>query len=64
MPPSQPNDSLPAAGAMTAEASIGALPHALRDEGELARRFAGREPAIFRDYDGTLTRIVDLPEDS
>jgi hypothetical protein len=26
---------------MTAVASIGALPHALRDEGELTRRFAG-----------------------
>ena len=40
---------------MTATASIGALPHALRDEGELTRRFAGRRPTIFLDYDGTLT---------
>jgi trehalose 6-phosphate phosphatase len=49
---------------MTAAASIGALPHALRDEGELTRRFAGRRPAIFLDYDGTLTPIVDRPEDA
>lgn len=49
---------------MTAAASIGTLPHALRDEGELTRRFAGRRPAIFLDYDGTLTPIVDRPEDA
>jgi trehalose 6-phosphate phosphatase len=49
---------------MTAAASIGALPHALRDAEELARRIAGRRPAIFLDYDGTLTPIVDRPEDA
>jgi trehalose 6-phosphate phosphatase len=49
---------------MTTVASIGALPHALRDEAELSRRFAGRRPAVFLDYDGTLTPIVDRPEDA
>lgn len=49
---------------MTAAASIGVLPHALRDEVELTRRFVGRRPAIFLDYDGTLTPIVDRPEDA
>ncbi len=49
---------------MTTVASIGALPHALRDEEELSRRFAGRRPAVFLDYDGTLTAIVDRPEDA
>jgi trehalose 6-phosphate phosphatase len=49
---------------MTAAASIGALPHALRDGEELSRRFAGRRPAVFLDYDGTLTPIVDRPEDA
>ena len=45
-------------------ASIAALPHALRDRDELARHFAGRRPAVFLDYDGTLTPIVDRPEDA
>ena len=49
---------------MTAGASIAALPHALRDRDELARQFGGRRPAVFLDYDGTLTPIVDRPEDA
>ena len=49
---------------MTTVASIGALPHALRDEAQLSRRFAGRRPAVFLDYDGTLTPIVDRPQDA
>ena len=49
---------------MTTVASIAALPHALRDEAQLSRRFAGRRPAVFLDYDGTLTPIVDRPEDA
>jgi trehalose 6-phosphate phosphatase len=43
---------------------IGALPHALRDAEELDRRLAARRPAVFLDYDGTLTPIVDRPEDA
>jgi trehalose 6-phosphate phosphatase len=49
---------------MTPGASIGALPHALRDRDELTRHFGGRSPAVFLDYDGTLTPIVDRPEDA
>ena len=49
---------------MTAGASIAALPHALRDRDELTRHVAGRRPAVFLDYDGTLTPIVDRPEDA
>jgi trehalose 6-phosphate phosphatase len=43
---------------------IGDLPHVLDDGDELARRLAGRRPAVFLDYDGTLTPIVDRPEDA
>lgn len=42
---------------------IGDLPQALEDE-SLLRRLAGRRPAIFLDYDGTLTPIVDRPADA
>lgn len=31
---------------------------------DLARRLAGRRPAVFLDYDGVLTPIVDRPEDA
>ncbi|MGH4027183.1 MAG: trehalose-phosphatase [Pseudonocardiaceae bacterium] len=44
--------------------SIAALPHALRDGPQFAQRLAGRRPAVFLDYDGTLTPIVDRPEDA
>jgi trehalose 6-phosphate phosphatase len=44
--------------------SIGDLPNALADRDELARRLAHRQPAVFLDYDGTLTPIVDRPEDA
>ena len=40
------------------------LPHALDDDGRLARRLAGRRPAVFLDYDGVLMPIVDRPEDA
>ena len=40
------------------------LPHALAHGDELAGRLAGRVPAVFLDYDGTLTPIVDRPEDA
>lgn len=38
------------------------LPSALECFDELAGRLAGRLPAVFLDYDGTLTPIVDRPE--
>ena len=44
--------------------NIGDLPHALRHKDELDRHLAGRTPAVFLDYDGTLTPIVDRPEDA
>ena len=45
-------------------ASIADLPHALADHERLRERPAGRQPAVFLDYDGTLTPIVDRPEDA
>jgi len=47
-----------------AGASIADLPHALADHEELAERLTGRRPAVFLDYDGTLTPIVDRPADA
>lgn len=50
---------------MTAAArTVDDLPNALRDGGWLLRRLAGREPAVFLDYDGVLTPIVPRPEDA
>ena len=43
---------------------IGYLPHALEDGDELVGHLAGKTPAAFLDYDGTLTPIVDRPEDA
>lgn len=43
---------------------IGDLPHALDKEGDLEERLSGKRPAVFLDYDGTLTPIVDRPEDA
>jgi trehalose 6-phosphate phosphatase len=40
------------------------LPNALHDDGRFAERLAGRRPAVFLDYDGVLTPIVDRPEDA
>jgi trehalose 6-phosphate phosphatase len=37
---------------------------ALEAFAELVARLAGRRPALFLDYDGTLTPIVDRPEDA
>lgn len=45
-------------------ATVSSLPHALEDAGRLATRMAGRRPAVFLDYDGVLTPIVDRPEDA
>ena len=41
---------------------IGDLPHALGEGEALARRFVGKQLAVFLDYDGTLTPIRDRPE--
>jgi trehalose 6-phosphate phosphatase len=43
---------------------IANLKHALGSIDELAQRLSGRLPAVFLDYDGTLTPIVDRPEDA
>src|SRR5437773_7152645 len=40
------------------------LPYALGEREALARRFVGKQPAVFLDYDGTLTPIRDRPEDA
>lgn len=43
---------------------IGDLRHALNDRDELDRRLEGQRLAVFLDYDGVLTPIVDRPEDA
>jgi trehalose 6-phosphate phosphatase len=40
------------------------LPDALARLGEIRARLGGRQPAVFLDYDGTLTPIVERPEDA
>jgi trehalose 6-phosphate phosphatase len=40
------------------------LPDALRDDEQFVAKLAGRRPAVFLDYDGVLTPIVDRPEDA
>jgi trehalose-phosphatase len=49
---------------VTVARNIGDLPNALTYADELDRRLSGRRPAVFLDYDGTLTPIVDRPEDA
>lgn len=44
--------------------NVGDLPDAVEHEGELEARLEGKTPAVFLDYDGTLTPIVDRPEDA
>ena len=44
--------------------NVSDLPHALAHGDELVRRLTGKVPAVFLDYDGTLTPIVDRPEDA
>jgi trehalose 6-phosphate phosphatase len=44
--------------------SIEDLPNALTSSEELASRVGDASPAVFLDYDGTLTPIVDRPEDA
>ncbi len=43
---------------------IDSLPNALEHWSEVEARRAGRRPAVFLDYDGTLTPIVERPEDA
>src|SRR5689334_4980669 len=43
---------------------IGDLPHATDESKELAKRFVDKLPAVFLDYDGTLTPIRERPEDA
>ena len=43
---------------------ISDLPNALDESEALARRFSGKQPAVFLDYDGTLTPIRDRPLDA
>src|SRR5919106_322103 len=43
---------------------ISDLPHALAQSDELTRLLSVRSPAVFLDYDGTLTPIVNRPEDA
>lgn len=43
---------------------IGELPDALDRREEILRGFGSRRPAVFLDYDGTLTPIVEDPEEA
>ena len=40
------------------------LPSALGEDEAVERQLTGRKPAVFLDYDGVLTPIVDRPEDA
>jgi alpha,alpha-trehalase len=46
----------------TPEVPLTALPHALDEPEHLSQRLGERRPAVFLDYDGTLTPIVDDPK--
>jgi trehalose-phosphatase len=48
----------------TQPSTVRELPDALRDGELFAAKLAGRLPAVFLDYDGVLTPIVDRPEDA
>jgi trehalose 6-phosphate phosphatase len=43
---------------------IADLPHAIANHEDLERRLEGKRPAVFLDYDGTLTPIVERPENA
>jgi trehalose-phosphatase len=42
----------------------GGVPRALERRDEIRRRMRGRQPVIFLDYDGTLSPIVERPQDA
>jgi len=46
----------------SAPANVSTLPSALDHAGDIRRRMAGKSVAVFLDYDGTLTPIVDHPD--
>ncbi len=46
------------------DADSSALPSALKHFQEIGALLAGKRPAVFLDYDGTLTPIVPQPEDA
>ncbi|MGH3774106.1 MAG: trehalose-phosphatase [Pseudonocardiaceae bacterium] len=48
----------------TPASTVRELPDALRDGERLAAKLAGRRLAVFLDYDGVLTPIVDRPQDA
>ena len=48
----------------TPTSTVRDLPDALHDGSQFVDRLAGRRPAVFLDYDGVLTPIVDRPEDA
>lgn len=47
-----------------ADRPVSGLPCALEYRAEIERRMGGRPPAVFLDYDGTLTPIVENPEEA
>lgn len=49
---------------MSEQMTVGDLPSALDHWDEVKARIGGRPPAVFLDYDGTLTPIVDRPQDA
>ena len=44
--------------------TVAALPSALASWDDIVQRLHGDAPALFLDYDGTLTPIVEHPEDA
>jgi trehalose 6-phosphate phosphatase len=59
-----PQHVLASATVTTHASTVRELPDALRDGKQFAAKLAGRRPAVFLDYDGVLTPIVDRPQDA
>jgi len=57
-------DDLCQVGVAPYQRSVCDLPSALTHLEEIAARLEGANPAVFLDYDGTLTPIVERPEDA